>query len=176
MLYDQVFRCLVEGCNKAFHTSAERGQHLHDQHCYPRGLHYETMHLGRRQGQHRPEEEFRRTAKSRPNSMDATGDSAADNDQRGLIGRESQRCEGSPAGHSFLQADRPSESAGDVQPPVKTDQETTTDQGCPGEDAMEVDELTSGMSRLSTASQHMAFVPRSVSFGRRGKQGLARGS
>ena len=42
----QVFRCVVEGCNKRFATAAERRQHLADFHRFPRGFYYDSIHLG----------------------------------------------------------------------------------------------------------------------------------
>ncbi len=42
----QVFRCVVEGCNKRFTTPAERRQHLADFHRFPWGLYYDSIHLG----------------------------------------------------------------------------------------------------------------------------------
>ena len=42
----QVFRCVVEGCNKRFTTPAERRQHLADFHRFPRGFYYDSIHLG----------------------------------------------------------------------------------------------------------------------------------
>ena len=44
----QVFRCIVEGCNKRFTTPVERRQHLADFHRFPRGFHYDSIHLGPR--------------------------------------------------------------------------------------------------------------------------------
>ncbi|KAK9902018.1 hypothetical protein WJX75_001343 [Coccomyxa subellipsoidea] len=108
----KVFRCLVEGCSRTFHTVAERRQHLYDQHCYPRGFDYETMHLGRRQGQHRPEEEFRHTAPHRPQSMYAAAGSAAGTSQQELVRSAHQE----PTAHDptaksadVVQKDRPSD-------------------------------------------------------------------
>ena len=44
----QVFRCIVEGCNKRFTTPVERRQHLAEFHRYPRGFYYDSIHLGPR--------------------------------------------------------------------------------------------------------------------------------
>ena len=42
----QVFKCVVEGCNKRFTTPGERRQHLADFHRFPRGSYYDSIHLG----------------------------------------------------------------------------------------------------------------------------------
>lgn len=169
----------MEGCSRTFHTVAERRQHLYDQHCYPRGFDYETMHLGRRQGQHRPEEEFRHTAPHRPQSMYAAAGSAAGTSQQELVRSAHQE----PTAHDptaksadVVQKDRPSDGGEAVRSATEQEHKQPAGRKCPDDASMEVDELAGGMSRLSTAAGNLAFVPRSVTFGRQGKQGLARGS
>ena len=70
----QVFRCVVEGCNKRFATPAERRQHLADFHRFPRGFYYDSIHLGPKSKAGHP---------SRPTPKDGTGDTNASEAQGG---------------------------------------------------------------------------------------------
>lgn len=144
----KVFRCLVEGCGRTFHTPADRRKHLYVQHCYPREFNYHLMHLGQHQGHHGSRKGSHKSFPAVPESMEAVSESQHQGS------KESGKAPKSTM-HMCVQQDRESDELVDDRPR--------------GDTAMDIDDLTRGLSRLGPTSRNMSFVPRSISFGRRGK-------
>ena len=147
---EQVFRCLVEGCARQFCTPAERRQHLIDTHMYSAAFHFDTLHLGsgRARWRRAPEQ-----------GCPAAAPWHTDQDL-------SERTQSRPM------AERSRPPAGDGKPDVARGQcwESGKDGPAAGT-SMDVDSITQGVSRLSTAGRGgSAGVPDQVSFGRRGRR------
>lgn len=151
----QVFQCLVEGCAKTFHSPADRRKHLWDQHCYPREFNYHLMHLGKHQGQYGPRKETHHLVPGILESMEARVHDAQSKGQQHQVSTTESGKATQSSMHMYVQ-----ESGQSLE---------TLEKRPGGDSAMDIDDLAHGLSRLATASRNMSHVPRSITFGRRGK-------
>lgn len=138
------YECLVEGCSAKFQSDSSRHQHLVDKHHFPRSFrfHVKKHHASQKQRQ-------RQKAQHPPNSESTSKQS------RKNLGRKVRS--------------KQTKASTDITPPkpatgLECQSLGASDQGS----AMDVDELITAVSRLSTASE-----PTLLSFGHRRGRALA---
>ena len=126
------------------------------------------MHLGQHQGRSVPRKESHQLRTALPLSMEADGVSKLEVQSKGVVAKLAGACD--------INAESEYQGSTELGKAAQASmhmQEKQSDEGLEkclgGDSAMDIDDVTHGLSRLATASRNMSHAPRSISFGRRGK-------
>lgn len=134
------YECLVEGCPARFLSDPSRHQHLVDKHHFPRSFRFHVKkHDSQRQRQRK---------KTNPGATQKQP-------------KKNSKSKASPSPSEASDAPKPGEPANPLEAQMPQTAQSS------GDTQMDVDELVTGISRLSTVSQGDDTVPLAPSFGHR---------
>ena len=139
------YECLVEGCSARFLSDPSRHQHLVDKHHFPRSFRFHVKkHPSQKQRQ-------RQKAQTQPSNSGTTQKQP----------KKNPKAKASHPTSEIPGASKPSE------PTTPLESQMAQIVECSDDTQMDVDELVTGISRLSTVSQGGDDVPSVPSFGHR---------